>query len=670
MGQKKKKDELLLEINQHYEMWTEDNDKRRTRTNGWNDITDAYWGKLPDDWPYITRIVDPRIRTSLIEKNGRLINSKLRGRLIPREEGDILGASLSNSILEYQWDNANDGGSMLVKIGISDLDARLYASKFAYVYWKTEIDKDGKVIFDGNELMPLDIRDCGIDPNSTHIENAKWFQLRTWEHLEDLKNQTDTGGKPIFKGLGTIETELRKRIKTGNRGKAKQSARRNEWVSRIKQLKGLEDRMGEDMAFPVIMIVTEYRRDRWITFAPEYDLVLRDIPNPYDHGKIPVAQLRYYPLQDDPLGESEVEPVLPLWLAIQANLCSYMDEVILKMRPPLKIIENQARIETIEYAPEAQWLVDRQDAVMEMTSSGNSIQFFQTTHAILTSEFNVAMGDLSQGVSQFDPFAQEKRTATEIKATVKQQNVRDQKNQNDLAEFIKDIMMMWHSNNKQFLFTPERKEQIVRIIGKEKFDFFQRAGLADKELTPENARLIGDIVSQDPSLTDGDIQELIETAEMPKFPIIENPEEKDPEKIKVSPKMEIDDLGNSATVVIIPEDLEGLYDYIPDIKSMSVGAGEEASRARQEALALFSNNQIMLQLLAKQGFEPNAKEILTSILEDAGARDSERFFVPINEQTTTEEPRILQGNGLVGQDQGVPATPQAPLGGNLPQPVA
>ena len=100
-------DTTLTEVLQHYKMWKDDNERRRNRENGWNDITDGYWGNLPEDWPYVSRTTDPRIRTSLVEKNGRLLNNRLRGKLIPREGGDMIGANINNSILDYQWDTAN-----------------------------------------------------------------------------------------------------------------------------------------------------------------------------------------------------------------------------------------------------------------------------------------------------------------------------------------------------------------------------------------------------------------------------------------------------------------------------------------------------------------------------------------------------------------------------------
>ena len=643
------KEETLLDALQHYSMWTQDNEKRMHRKGGWNDVTDSYYGKLPDDWPYITKIVDPRIRTSLIEKNARLLNAKLRGRLIPREGSDVVTAQINNSILDYQWDAANDGGSMLSKLSISDMDARLYGTKFGLVKWKYE-EYDGKPVFDGNEFYPLDIRDCGVDPAATHIRDAKWFQHRSWEFLEDIEKQSDASGIPMFKNVDVLRRRISEKLDR------RSSTRKTEYTSRIKQLRGLEDRVGEDRAYPVVMLVTEYRCDRWITFSPEHDIVLRDIPNPYDHHKIPIVQLRYYPLQDDILGESEVEPVIPLWKSIQATICSYMDEVILKMRPPLKIIENAARIETIEYGLDAQWLVDRQDAVEEMRSGGDSIAYFQTTYQALVSAFNVAMGDMSQGVSAFDQFSKDAKTATEIKATTRQQNVRDEKNQTELARFIKDVMLMWLSNNKQFLFTdPAKHEHVLRIVGSSQFAYFKRSGMDEMEVTNEAAQMISDIIMQNPDMTDVQIEQMYDAAKTPKNPVIENPDEKDPAKYKIKAKMRVDKMGDSAEVSIVPSDLEGIYDYIPDVKSMSSGAGEEMLSARMQAIGLLTQNPAVIQLLAAEGYRPNVKDLLISNFEDTGLKDAERFFA--------EVPNANQGQGQPNQ-AGV-----SQMGGT-PQPVA
>jgi len=640
-----KKEKIYLDAYRHYLQWNEDNEQRRTRKNGWNDVTDAYWGKLPSDWPYINKVVDPRIRTSLIEKNARLLNTKLRGRLVPREGGDVIKARINNALLDYQWDSANWGGTMLEKWGSMDLDTRLYGSKFALITWKHEEDDNEKILYDGNEMKPLDIRDCGLEPTCDHVRNAKWFQVREWVKVEDLDKISDTGVSPKFPGLGELKMKMQE----------SQDRRDTSYENRILGLKGLSDRVGDDKAFPVVELVTEYRPDRWVTFAPKYKVVLRDIDNPYEHGKIPIVQLRYFSIQGDPLGESEVEPVLPIWKAIQATVCGYLDNMANHIRPPLKIVEGAARIETIVYGPDAQWLVDRQDAVMEMPSNGEAMKNFQTTYQALVAAFNTAMGDTSLGISAVDIQAKRK-TATEIRNSEKQQNNRDQKNQMSLSDAIQDMMSMWLVNNRQFLFTDtSKKEYILRILGSELFNYFQRAGLDEMILPQESAQAISDIIMQsEGNVSENDIMNMAEAGKIPKYPIFENPKEKNPDKLQFKPKMEVNEMGDGAELTIIPEDLEGNYDYIPSVKSMAIGAGQELIEGRQRAIEQLTTNPNVLAMLAAEGVKPVIKDLLIDTYEDLGVKDADRYF------TKAEPPP------MPGQVPGQPAMPGQPTPPGMP----
>lgn len=648
--------DTLIQLRQHYRMWKEDNDKRRTRKNGWNDVYDAYWGKLPADWPYTSKVIDPRIRTSLTEKNARLLNAKLRGRLVPREGGDVLKARLNNALLDFQWDNANEGGSMLSKWAAMDMDTRLFASKFALVLWRHEEDKEGNVLFDGNEFTPLDLRDCGIS-NDGHIRSAKWFQHRKWAYVQDLERVNDSPHGKKYPGLKLLKERI---LQYGLSGQRKDV----EYEDRLKQNKGLQDRTGEDKAFPVVEIVTEYRKDRWITFCPNYGgIILRDIPNPYIHGEIPVVQLRYYPLGDDPIGENEVEPVIPLWRAINATLCGYLDNMNIHMRPPLKIKSSGVDMSTIIWNAEAPWIMDDVNNVMEMESNGEAMRYFQTTYSALVSAFNTAMGDTSQGISAIDPFNPQK-TATEIKNSARQQNVRDQSNQMYLSEAISDMMMMWLSNNKQFLFMDKEKEQyILRIVGSEMFNYFLRSGLNEMEVTPEAMQTVGDIITQqDGNLSDDDIQTLISSAETPKYPVFDNPNEKNPEKLKYQPKMTINEMGDGAEVTLVPEDLEGVYDYIPDTVSMQAGANDQLIKAQQQAIQDLTTNPVVIQLLAMQGVQPEIKDLLISHYENIGLKDAEKYFPVKTANTGGVEGSNGPQQPLPQPGVSTPPAPQAPTG--------
>lgn len=633
--------ETLQQVISHYQMWKEDNDVRRERTNGWNDITDAYWGKLPDDWPYYSKVVDPRIRTSLVEKNSRLLNSKLRGRLVPRESSDQIKARINNSILDFQWDHASHGGSMLAKWAMMDMDTRLYGSKFALVSWFYQEDDEGNPIFDGNEFFPIDIRDSGIDPVATGIKDANWFQHRQWVTVQSLMTENDLPtGETKYPGLNKLLEAInaeKEKIKAGNVSAISQNRRDTEYETRVRHLKGLTDRVGDDDAFPIVELVTEYRKNRWITFAPKYKVLLRDIDNPYLHGQIPIVQLRYYPLGDDPIGESEVEPVMPLWKAIQAVLNGYLDNMNIHIRPPLKILESAVRLETIEFGPEAQWLMDRIDAVSEHQGSGEALAYFQTTYQALVAAFNVAMGDLSQGTSNTQMFGSGEKTATEVRQIVRQQTMRDQNNQMYLAEALQDMMFMWLSNNKQFLFAdPNKHQHVLRIVGESEFEYFKRSGM-DMMVPADGApELIADIITMtDGQMSDQQIRQMFESSKVPRFPVIENPD--DPEDVVVKPKMMISENGDEAELAIVREDLEGEFDYIADVKSMAAGAAQEQIQGRQQAMQLMTGNPTVLQLLQQEGKRPNISEILVDVFRDAGVRDAERYFVPTQMQTPQEQ---------------------------------
>lgn len=637
--------DILQEVQHHYQQWTEDRDTRMTRENGWNDVLDAYFGRLPDNWPYLSSVVDPVLRTTIIEKKARLTNAKLRGRLVPREGADILTARINNALLDFQWDNAQDGGSMSHKWGNMDQDARLFASSFGLVTWKfcqyQNDEGEMETEFNGNEFKPLDARDVGLI-NGNNVRDAKWVQVSEFVTLDDLENENQMPGEPKYPGLAELKSVMDREA---------QDRRDNNYVSRIKQLKGLDDRLGEDRSFPVVEVVTEYRPDRWITFSPRHNVLLRDIANPYEHGKIPVVQLKYFPLSDDPWGESEVESVLPLWRAIQATLNGYLDTMNIHMQPPLKILEGLARMETIEWGPAAQWIINQENAITEHTGSGEPLRYFQTTYSALKSAFSQAMGDASQGVGAVDPFNPDK-TATEVRDIAAQRNVRDQDNQNALSDAIKDMMSMWLSNNKQFLFADENMhEYVMKIIGEKDFAFFKRSGLDEEMLDNESTQMIADtIMQQNGDISDLQMQQLVNAGSMPKYPVVENPNETDPSKLLIKPKMRVDETGTEAEISLVPEDLNGTFNYIPDVKSMSAGADAEFQKARRDAVELLFNNQNVIQLLQQQGQQPNVKEILTEMFEDAGARDASRFFSDASNQSNPGQ----LGSGQVAQTTNEP----------------
>lgn len=230
---------------------------------------------------------------------------------------------------------------------------------------------------------------------------------------------------------------------------------------------------------------------------------------------------------------------------------------------------------------------------------------------------------------------------------------------------------MWHVNNQQFLFAdPNKQEYIVKIIGSDLFNYFKRAGLDAMELSGQATQLIGDIINQhEGDLSNEDVQAMIEAGKTPKFPVFENPGEKDPSKLIYKPKMKINETGDGAELSVIPADLDGAYDYVADVHSMSMGADIQLQRAIQIAINGLTGNPVVLQLLQQEGVTPNIKDLLISQYEGLGLTDADRFF-----QTQQPSGQFGQGSGPVPSlpNQGIPANSSAGPAGNVgpqgPQP--
>ena len=605
--------ELLAELMYHYTYSQDDMDKRKLRKNGWDDIQKAYFGYLPANWPYLAKVTDPVIRTAILEKTARMFAGKLRGTIVPREGADAISAKVMNAILDFQWDYATEGGSMLEKIILMDIQTRLFGASFGLCYWDIKKDKEGREI-ETNEFKVLDNRDVFVDYQANHIKNANWVQVREWVTFQQLKEKND-GGEPIYKNLDVIESRL-----LDNKAPAPER-RDNKYTSLVKQLRSLEDRVGQDIYYPVIEMVTEYRADRWITFAPRLGVILRDIENPYKNREIPVTMLRYYPVGDDVYGESEVESVLPLYRALNSILCGFLDQINLAMRPPIKVANNSegVRLDTLVYGPNALWLVGNSTAnVIEHQSGNQSIGSFQTSYTALKSAINTALGEASQALAPIGPFA-ENKTATEIRANTRQTLARDNYNQIYLEEFLKDMMMKWISNNQQFLFADPTKEMdIIRIVGKEVIQDLEDLGLSDEgipmEVLNETANLIEETGGQ---LTPEELNVISETSKTPKYPVMVGGE--------VKPKLEKETTGRFANLYVTEEDMRGLFDYIPDVKSMAIGVSEESIRGRNQALTLLLN-PVIEQKLQAEGQSVRIVELVKQILSDNGVKNADKLF--------------------------------------------
>lgn len=638
--------ELFHDVLGHYKIATTDLDQRITDFDKKDELFRSYIDEA--NWPYRAQVFDPRVFTALYEKTARLLANKPRGRMNPREGGDALGAKINNELLSFQWDDNErvDATPMLAKWALMDLNARKYGASFGLVpwHWERQVAREngkmtGKpsIFYDGPDFKPWANRDVLHNPSYATIKH--WIQLRSYATLQELQDINYAArSKPIYKNLDLLRRQMQDESTSGG------DRRDNNYTSRNKAIKGLEDFLGADEVYKTIEIVTEYRPDRWITFSRKYGVILQDIPNPYDHGQIPVVQLKYYPIDDDIYGLSEIEPVEKLQRATNALINQYLDAINMSLYTPLKINQTGGAVQmhTIQFGPGAKWLMNKpSEDVMAHEPQVAGVTEFASTYRFMIGAMQEALGETSQGVSSIEP-GEEKKTATEVKDTAMSRSARDNFNRIFLEEALKKQMTFWFKMNQQFLFSnPAEQQKVIRISGKDAIRFFQQSGLDADELTDEGIETLSD-----PRLA-GMVQPT--DFQQPLYPV-----EVGGETIN---KLTMEDDGQSGSLIVEPEDLSGNYDYVPDVGSMSDTANQEEVNAKKQALELILGNQAVVGLLMQEQKKPKVADLLIDYFEDIGFKNADQYFENI-------QPMMGGGNGQIDPQTGQPI--QAGAGGAQP----
>jgi hypothetical protein len=279
--------------------------------------------------------------------------------------------------------------------------------------------------------------------------------------------------------------------------------------------------------------------------------------------------------------------------------------------------------------------------VVRLETSTAATNNFQGAYSLMTASLLNAWGETSQGVSAIDPFNPEK-TATEVKDSAFQRNVRDNMNQIFLSEALKKQTMFWHSMNQQFLFQGSADQfKVVRIAGRDAVDFFQRQGVSDIMPTEEDA-----------------LQGLMEPSglmeEGPRYPV-------DIGEGNIVPKFSPDEMGGGGDLYVEPGDLIGNYDYIPDIETMQAPSQDKVEQKLTAVLGVLTNPAVM-QLLQAEGKKPKVMELLVKMFESTNIiKDAEAYF---EDAQPPQEGGVVNAEGQVIPGGGQAATAGVPSQGN------
>ena len=279
------------------------------------------------------------------------------------------GKNLLMSIVheKYIIPNADSQYDFLTKLRMWDIYSRVFGSMPALVDYR--IDDD----YIGPDLWLIHPRSFFPQAGCTNINQMAHAQVSTWVDLEFLKSRNKT----VWKNLNTL---IRK-VKAG--GKTKQQAEQKHLSVNERNQSDIAPETGE---FAQCELLTEYRKDRWITYSKEFSLIVRDIPNPQDNNELPIVMKHCFPLIDRLYGLAEFERGHTLQYAANSLVNLYMDGVQMSIFPPLLIEQNGVVASSIEYKAKAKWLMMRQGAIDQLKISPQGLNTFNSTYSFLKSQ--------------------------------------------------------------------------------------------------------------------------------------------------------------------------------------------------------------------------------------------------------------------------------------------
>lgn len=414
---------------------------------------------------------------------GKLLALKPGFEVRPRQTGELEedvgvpsnieeAADKAQLLLEYDYDNPNLKRSVRSSLQACLMDCTVTGTGLAKVPWEAceEVKYEHPTRSDGtvdmskekvttthkgyNGLIPVNIFNVFVAPASTDLYNSPWVIIKDWKTQDQLQEVNDGQGVEVYKNLDKLGGFRA----TGDPLTIYKKSRNRMTVQ--------YDPIIADRTVDWVEIYECFERDsnEIITYANagrgggENWVEIRRLKNPYWHGKYPLVRFVLKQRPFDFWGEGLWETNHTLQVAANDVFNHYLDNWDLSVDGMLMAQES---------AGINDYIVEPGGLITYRTEEPKQFKFPEPNPAslnfimeqIMQAVENNSISNYSMGTSQ-DSTDKTRGTKGGIEAL---QNAAD-----DLVAFfranfqesIKEIGVMWLSNNKQFMQLPENISQV------------------------------------------------------------------------------------------------------------------------------------------------------------------------------------------------------------------
>lgn len=377
---KKDSSSLISELKKQYQ---KDYDAQSEVRETWDEKEALLLGDLLDSGSKekkATKVNSPELQTGVLKRTNNVVAQLPTGKVQALSKDDRGKNLMMNYVLtNYVIPNANTQNDIYTKSWMLELYSLIYGTENVLVDYMVS-DK-----YIGPDFYLLNQRDFIPQKNKISIEDSercfvRSYVSRKWLLDRDTKN---------WKNIDKLLEKKPDRKDTSDVDKSSYVERQASSANNTSD--------GDEYE-----LLTRYEGDRWVTFASNYDIILRDIDNPHQNNELPIVSKHAFPLKDRFYGLGEFERGLTLQYSLNSLINLYLAGVKMSIFPPLKIYLPDVIARTIENEPGAKWILKNMNpnAVSEHVRSPQGIQTFQSTYGFLKGALLTTLGTTDTTISQ------------------------------------------------------------------------------------------------------------------------------------------------------------------------------------------------------------------------------------------------------------------------------
>lgn len=285
-------------------------------------------------YPWRSNIYVPMAYSTVETLAPRMFSNTAQVRFLPRGINNIENeatANVMNHLFTWQWYLANAD----YKNVLAGKQGLIYGTTIAKIFWRRDIRErtirqkrkflgiheyiaEEKITikeYDSWDYDVVDIFNFYPQPGAEDVETAEYVMQIEVQTLDQLKEMQQQG---IYENVGDLKDLSGNVLPEDFPGDQ----------VREDVIENVDPAHYQDREKERFSIIEYWTRDRVVTIVKDQNIVLRDKPNPFWHGKIPYVSWKFNPLPHEFYGIGAIEPIHDLQYELNDLRNLRMDNMI------------------------------------------------------------------------------------------------------------------------------------------------------------------------------------------------------------------------------------------------------------------------------------------------------------------------------------------------------